>query len=129
MRCLRMYNKFTLPEAAPNVSATSPAACRCSGSVIQLLPVFSATCQSAPECTSDADAAEQPAPRRIEKTSPSVSIFAQHPLYKNTCRHCRCRPCNVGIEYDDHTCCDCEHRLLHSEGAWLQVLVKSFFQI
>ena len=80
------------------------------------LPVFGATCQSAPGCTGDTDAAEQPAPRRIGKASPSVSIFARDPLCKNTCRYCRCRPCDVGIEHDDHTCYDCEQRLLHPEG-------------
>ena len=80
------------------------------------LPVFGATCQSTSGCTGDTDAAVQPAPRRIGKASPSVSIFARDPLCKNTCRYCRCRPCDVGIEHDDHTCYDCEQRLLHPEG-------------
>ena len=75
-----------------------------------------ATCQSTSGCTGDTDAAEQPAPRRIGKASPSVSIFARDPLCKNTCRYCRCRPCDVGIEHDDHTCYDCEQRPLHPEG-------------
>ena len=70
------------------------------------LGVFGATCQSAPGSTGDTDAAAQPAPRRLGKASPSVSIFARDPLCKNTCRYCRCRPCDVGIE----------QRLLHPEG-------------
>ena len=45
-----------------------------------------------------------------------LSAFARDPLCKNTCRYCRCRPCDVGIEHDDHTCYDCEQRLLHPEG-------------
>ena len=80
------------------------------------LPVFGATCQSAPGGTGDTDAAEQPAPRRLGKASPSVSIFARDPLCKDTCRYCRSRPCDVGIEHDDHTCYDCEQRLLHPDG-------------
>ena len=55
------------------------------------------------------------APRRIGKASPSVSIFARDPLCKNTCRYCRCRPCDVAVD-DDHTCYGCEQRLLHREG-------------
>ena len=46
----------------------------------------------------------------------SVSIFSRDPLCKNTCRYCRCRPCDVGVEHDDHTCYSCEQRLLHPEG-------------
>ena len=80
------------------------------------LPAFGASRQSTPGCTGDTDAVEQHAPRRIGKASPSVSIFARDPLCKNTCRYCRCRPCDVGIEHDDHACYDCEQRLLHPEG-------------
>ena len=70
-----------------------------------------------PGCTGDTDSVVQHAPRRIGKASPSVSIFARDPLCKNTCRYCRCRPCDVGVEHDDHTCYDCEQRrLLHPEG-------------
>ena len=36
-------------------------------------------------------------------------------IRKNTCRYCRYRPCDVGIEHNDHTCCDCEQRLLDLE--------------
>ena len=57
----------------------------------------------------------QPAPRRIGKASPSVSIFSRDPLCKNTW-YCRCQPCDVGVEHDDHTCYSCEQRLLHPGG-------------
>ena len=50
------------------------------------------------------------------KASPSVSIFSRDPLCKNTCRYCRCRPCDVGVEHDDHTCYSCEQHLLHPDG-------------
>ena len=50
----------------------------------------------------------------VKKHSDLVAL--DDPLCKNTCRYCRCRPCDVGIEHDDHTCCDCEQRLLHPEG-------------
>ena len=40
--------------------------------------------------------------------SPSVSIFSRDPLCKHTCRYCRCQPCDVGVEHDDHTCYSCE---------------------
>ena len=59
----------------------------------------------------------QTAPHRLGKASKSVSIFARDPLCKDTCRYCRRRPCDVGIEHDDHTCYDCEQQLLHSERA------------
>ena len=80
------------------------------------LPAFGVSSQSAPGCNGDTDSGVQHAPRRIGKASPSVSIFARDPLCKNTCRYCRCRPCDVGVEHDDHTCYDCEQRLLHPEG-------------
>ena len=38
------------------------------------------------------------------------------PICKNTCRYCRCQPCDVGVEHDDHTCYSCEQRLLHPGG-------------
>ena len=58
------------------------------------------------------------APRRLGKASKPVSIFARDPLCRDTCRYCRRRPCDVGIEHDDHTCYDCEQQLLilHPEG-------------
>ena len=80
------------------------------------LPAFGASSQSTPGRTGASDSVKQHAPRRIGKASPSVSIFARDPLCKNTCCYCRCRPCDVGVEHDDHTCYDCEQRLLHPEG-------------
>ena len=62
------------------------------------------------------DSGGQPAPRRVGKASSSVSIFSRDPICKNTCRYCRCQPCDVGVEHDDHTCYSCEQRLLHPEG-------------
>ena len=43
-------------------------------------------------------------------------IFSRDPLCKNTYRYCRCQPCDVGVEHDDHTCYSCEQRLLHPGG-------------
>ena len=45
-----------------------------------------------------------------------MSIFSRDPICKTTCRYCRCQPCNVGVEHDDHTCYSCEQRLLHPGG-------------
>ena len=62
----------------------------------------------------------QAAPRRVGKASPSVSIFARAPVCPDTCRYCRRKPCDVAIAHDDHTCYDCEQRLLFPERipAW-----------
>ena len=38
------------------------------------------------------------------KASPSVSIFSRAPLCSHTCRHCRCKPCDIATEHDDHIC-------------------------
>ena len=42
------------------------------------------------------------------KASPSVSIFSRAPLCSYTCRHCRCKPCDIATEHDDHICYNCE---------------------
>ena len=68
------------------------------------LPAFGVGRQSSPGCNGDTEPGVQHASRRIGKASPSVCIFARDPLCKNTCRYCRCRPCDVGVEHDDHTC-------------------------
>ena len=49
------------------------------------------------------------------KASPSVSIFSRAPLCPNTCRHCRCKPCDIATDHDDHICYNCEQRLLFPE--------------
>ena len=41
-------------------------------------------------------------PGRVGKASPSMSIFALQPLCPNTCRHCRCKPCDIATDHDDH---------------------------
>ena len=46
------------------------------------------------------------------KASPSVSIFSRAPLCSHTCRHCRCKPCDIATEHDDHICYNCEQRIL-----------------
>ena len=55
------------------------------------------------------------APGRVGKASPSVSIFARAPLCPNTCRYCRCKPCDVATDHDDHTRYNCEQRQLFPE--------------
>ena len=45
------------------------------------------------------------------KASPSVSIFSRTPLCSNTCRHCRCKPCDIATDHDDHICYNCEQRI------------------
>ena len=80
------------------------------------LPAFGFDSQSSSGGNVVTDSGGQPAPRRIGKASPSVSIFSRDPLCKNTCRYCRCQPCDVGVEHDDHTCYSCEQRLLHPGG-------------
>ena len=80
------------------------------------LPAFGFDSQSPSGGNVVTDSGGQPAPRRIGKASPSVSIFSRDPLCKNTCRYCRCQPCDVGVEHDDHTCYSCEQRLLHPGG-------------
>ena len=80
------------------------------------LPAFGFASQSPSGDKAGSDSGGQPAPRRIGKASPSVSIFSRGPICKNTCRYCRCQPCDVGVEHDDHTCYSCEQRLLHPEG-------------
>ena len=42
------------------------------------------------------------------KASPSVSIFSRSPLCSHTCRHCRCKPCDIATEHDDHICYNCQ---------------------
>ena len=69
-----------------------------------------------PEGTSATDDAAQTAPRRLGKASKSVSIFARAPVCRDTCRYCRVRPCDVAVDHDDHTCYDCEQRLLNPDG-------------
>ena len=49
------------------------------------------------------------------KASPSVSIFSRAPLCSNTCRHCRSKPCDIATDHDDHTCYNCEQRILFPE--------------
>ena len=49
------------------------------------------------------------------KASPSVSIFSRAPLCSHTCRHCRCKPCDIATEHDDHICYNCEQRILFPE--------------
>ena len=80
------------------------------------LPAFGVDSQSSPGCNTDTDLGVHSPPKRVGKASPSVSIFSRDPLCKNTCRYCRCQPCDVGIDHDDHTCYRCEQRLLHPEG-------------
>ena len=80
------------------------------------LPAFGFDSQSPSGGNVVTDSGGQPAPRRIGKASPSVSIFSRDPLCKNTCRYCRCQPCDVGVEHDDHTCYSCEQRLLRPGG-------------
>ena len=80
------------------------------------LPEFGTTGLPSPGDSGETANAAQTAPRRLGKASKSVSIFARDPLCKDTCRYCRRRPCDVGIEHDDHTCYDCEQQLLHPEG-------------
>ena len=52
---------------------------------------------------------------RVGKASPSVSIFSRAPLCPNTCRHCRCKPCDIATDHDDHICYNCEERQLFPE--------------
>ena len=52
---------------------------------------------------------------RVGKASPSVSIFSRAPLCPNTCRHCRCKPCDIATDHDDHICYNCEQRQLFPE--------------
>ena len=80
------------------------------------LPAFGFDSQSSSGGNVVTESGVQPAPRRIGKASPSVSIFSRDPLCKNTCRYCRCQSCDVGVEHDDHTCYSCEQRLLHPGG-------------
>ena len=49
------------------------------------------------------------------KALPSVSIFSRAPLCSHTCRHCRCKPCDIATEHDDHICYNCEQRILFPE--------------
>ena len=79
------------------------------------LPVFGVAHSAASCGTVETTVCVKPTPKRTGKASPSVSIFARDPLCKFTCRHCRCRPCDIGCEHDDHTCYDCEQRLLYPE--------------
>ena len=58
----------------------------------------------------------QDAPRRQGKASKPVSIFARAPVCKESCPYCRARPCDVAVDHDDHTCYDCEQRLLNPDG-------------
>ena len=55
------------------------------------------------------------APCRVGRASPSVSIFARAPVCPDTCRYCRCKPCDVATVHDDHTCYNCEQRQLFPE--------------
>ena len=57
------------------------------------------------------------------KASPSVSIFSRSPLCSHTCRHCRCKPCDIATEHDDHICYNCEQRILFAEAACLRFVV------
>ena len=41
---------------------------------------------------------------RVGKASPSVSVFARAPLCPNTCRHCRCKLCDIATAHDDYIC-------------------------
>ena len=65
------------------------------------LSAFSVGSQSSPGCNAVTEPGVQRASKRVRKASPSVSIFSRDLLCKNTCRYCRCRPCDVGVEHDD----------------------------
>ena len=104
------------------------------------LPFFGTTSMAPPGGASATDDATQTAPRRLGKASKSVSIFARALVCKDTCRYCRARPCDVAVDHDDHTCYDCEQRLLNPDGEpgapcmaasatpWLRLLVPPVFQ-
>ena len=79
------------------------------------LPSFGG-CSAVPAGTGSGTAdAGTAAPGRVGKASPSVSIFARAPLCPNTCRHCRCKPCDIATDHDDHICYNCEQRQLFPE--------------
>ena len=80
------------------------------------LPSFGSTLVEPTGASGATDDAGQAAPCRLGKASESVSIFARAPVCQDTCRYWRVRPCDVAIAHDDHTCYDCEQRLLHPEG-------------
>ena len=65
---------------------------------------------------SAANDALQAAPRRQGKASKNGSIFARAQVCKDSCRYCTPRPCDVAVDHDDHTCYDCEQRLLNPDG-------------
>ena len=52
--------------------------------------------------------------KAVERRRP-VSIFSRAPLCSHTCRHCRCKPCDIATEHDDHICFNCEQRILFPE--------------
>ena len=76
---------------------------------------LSGGCSAAPAGTESGPDAGTAAPDRVGKASPSVSIFARAPLCQNTCRHCRCKLCDIATDHDDHICCNCEQRQLFPE--------------
>ena len=86
------------------------------------LPVFGAADSPYSGGPGEPPVRVQPTTRRVGKASPSVSIFSRAPLCKYTCRYCRCQPCDVGSEHDDHTCYACEQKQLHPNvpgAAWV----------
>ena len=80
------------------------------------LPSFGTTAMAPPGGASAKEEAIQDAPRRQGKASKPVSIFARAPVCKESCLYCRARPCDVAVDHDDHTCYDCEQRLLNPDG-------------
>ena len=40
----------------------------------------------------------------VGKASSSVSVLSRALLCPNTCRHCRCKPCDIATDHDDHIC-------------------------
>ena len=74
------------------------------------LPSFGTNAAAPSSRATEKEESTQDGPRRQGKASKPVSIFARGPVY------CRTRPCDVAVEHDDHTCYDCEQRLLNPDG-------------
>ena len=54
--------------------------------------------------------------RRQGRACRPVSIFASAPVCRESCVHCKACPCDVAEEHDDHTCYNCEQRMLNPAG-------------
>ena len=93
------------------------------------LPAFGFDSQSSSNGNVVTESGVQPASKRLGKAFPSVSIFSRDPLCKNTCRYCRCQPCDVGVEHDDHTCYSCEQRLLHPGGVHCPLAAPAYVRV